>query len=59
MQNPENLRVSATAEDLADMVYDFTAGFPRDERFGLTSQNATGSDFRRLEHLRGLQPEGE
>jgi four helix bundle protein len=38
MQNPENLRVSRAAEDLADLVYDFTAGFPRDERFGLTSQ---------------------
>ena len=38
MQNPDNLRVSRAAEDLADLVYDFTAGFPRDERFGLTSQ---------------------
>jgi len=38
MQNPDNLRVSRAAEDLADLVYDFTAAFPADERFGLTSQ---------------------
>src|SRR5437868_15468553 len=38
MQNPDNLRVSRAAEDLADLVYDFTAGFPIDERFGLTAQ---------------------
>jgi four helix bundle protein len=38
MQNPENLRVSRAAEDLADLVYDYTAAFPVDERFGLTAQ---------------------
>ena len=38
MQNPDNLRVSRDADDLADLVYDYTAAFPRDERFGLTSQ---------------------
>jgi four helix bundle protein len=38
MQNPENLRVSAVALDLADAVYEFTGGFPRDERFGLCVQ---------------------
>ena len=38
MQNPDNLRVSRDAEDLADRIYDFTAAFPRDERFGLTAQ---------------------
>ena len=38
MQNPDKLRVSSAAEDLADLVYDFTAAFPRDERFGLTAQ---------------------
>lgn len=38
MQNPDRLRVSRAADDLADLVYDFTAAFPRDERFGLTAQ---------------------
>jgi four helix bundle protein len=38
MQNPDNLRVSRDAEELADRVYDFTAGFPREEQFGLTAQ---------------------
>ena len=38
MQNPERLRVSAAAEELALLVYQYTAGFPRDERFGLTLQ---------------------
>jgi four helix bundle protein len=38
MQNPENLRVAHAAEELADLVYDFTAGLPTDERFGLTAQ---------------------
>src|SRR5437868_3318093 len=38
MQNPDNLRVSRAAEDLADLVYDFTAAFPIDERFGLRAQ---------------------
>ena len=38
MQNPDNLRVSRAADDLADCVYDFTARFPIDERFGLISQ---------------------
>jgi len=38
MQNPDNLRVSRASEDLADLIYDFTDAFPRDERFGLTSQ---------------------
>ena len=38
MQNPDNLRVSPAAEDLAMLVYDYTAAFPREERFGLTAQ---------------------
>ena len=38
MQNPDNLRVSRAADDLADLVYDFSAAFPVDERFGLTAQ---------------------
>lgn len=38
MQNPENLRVTRAAEELADLVYDFTADFPTEERFGLTAQ---------------------
>jgi four helix bundle protein len=38
MQNPQNLRISRSAEDLADLVYDYTATFPIDERFGLTAQ---------------------
>ena len=38
MQNPDNLRVSQYAEALAILVYDYTAAFPSDERFGLTAQ---------------------
>jgi four helix bundle protein len=38
MQNPNRLRVSRVSEDLADLVYDFTATLPRDERFGLVFQ---------------------
>ena len=38
MHNPDKLRVAREAEDLADLIYDFTARFPRDERFGLTAQ---------------------
>ena len=38
MQNPRNLRVYAEAKALATQVYLLTAGFPRDERFGLVSQ---------------------
>lgn len=38
MQNPDRLRVSRASEDLADVVYDYTATLPRDERFGLVFQ---------------------
>jgi four helix bundle protein len=38
MYNPDKLRVARDSEDLADLIYDFTANFPRDERFGLTAQ---------------------
>jgi len=38
MHNPDKLRAAREAEDLADLIYDFTARFPRDERFGLTAQ---------------------
>ena len=38
MYNPDKLRVARDSEDLADLIYDFTAAFPRDERFGLTAQ---------------------
>ena len=38
MQNPDRLRVSRASEDLADIVYDYTATLPRDERFGLVFQ---------------------
>ena len=34
MQNPDALRISGMAEDLALAVYDYTAEFPRDERCG-------------------------
>lgn len=30
--------LARAADDLADLVYDFTDDFPREERFGLTSQ---------------------
>ena len=38
MQNPDKLRISGTAEDLALAVYDYTDEFPRHERYGLISQ---------------------
>ena len=38
MQNPDKLRVSGEAEDLALAVYDYTDAFPSDERYGLTAQ---------------------
>ena len=38
MKNPDRLRVAKAADRLADLVYDFTAGLPREERFGLASQ---------------------
>ena len=38
MQNPDNLRVSSEAEELAIVVYDYTAGFPKEERYGLAAQ---------------------
>ena len=38
MQNPENLRVTESARQLAIQVYRATSRFPASERFGLTSQ---------------------
>ena len=38
MQSAKNLHVYAKALELAKAVYAVTAGFPADERFGLTSQ---------------------
>src|SRR4051812_3678142 len=38
MKNPDALRVTPAAEDLAVLVYEFTKTLPRDERFGLVSQ---------------------
>jgi four helix bundle protein len=38
VQNPDKLRVSPAAEELAMLVYDYTAAFPREERFGLALQ---------------------
>jgi four helix bundle protein len=38
MQNPRNLRVYPAAKNLAVAIYALTLSFPRDERFGLTSQ---------------------
>jgi four helix bundle protein len=38
MQNSKNLFVSERALQLAAETYRLTRGFPRDERFGLTSQ---------------------
>jgi four helix bundle protein len=37
MQDPDKLRVSGEAEDLALAVYDYTDEFPRDERYGLAA----------------------
>jgi four helix bundle protein len=38
MRNPNNLKITAHALDLACFTYEITKAFPRDERFGLTSQ---------------------
>jgi four helix bundle protein len=38
MQNPDRLRVSKASENLADIVYDYTATLPKEERFGLILQ---------------------
>ena len=38
MQNPDKLRISGIAEELALAVYDYTAAFPIEERYGLVSQ---------------------
>jgi len=38
MQNPDKLRVARAAEDLAVLVYEYTAAFPASERFGLAFQ---------------------
>jgi len=38
MQNPDELRVAKAAEDLAVLVYEYTAAFPASERFGLAFQ---------------------
>lgn len=45
MQNPDNLRVSRDAEELADRVYDFTARFPGEEQFGLTQRSGLTADY--------------
>jgi four helix bundle protein len=38
MQDPKNLLVTNRAQEVALVVYRVTAGFPRAEQFGLTSQ---------------------
>ena len=38
MHNPDKLRVARVAEDLAMLVYDYTTGFPIEERYGLAAQ---------------------
>jgi four helix bundle protein len=38
MKDPDKLRVARAAEDLAVLIYDYTAGFPREERYGLAAQ---------------------
>jgi len=38
MQNPEDLRVTASARTLAIQLYRATSRFPTSERFGLTAQ---------------------
>jgi four helix bundle protein len=37
MKNPDRLRVARDADELAMLVYDYTAAFPREERFGLAA----------------------
>ena len=38
MQNPDKLRVAQAAEELAVLVYEYTAAFPASGRFGLAFQ---------------------
>jgi four helix bundle protein len=38
VKDPDKLRVSRAAEDLAVLIYEYTAGFPREERYGLAAQ---------------------
>jgi four helix bundle protein len=38
MQDPGKLRVAQAAEELAVLVYEYTAAFPASERFGLAFQ---------------------
>src|SRR5262245_57156499 len=38
MINPDKLRLAPAAEDLAMLVYDYTSGFPTEERYGLAAQ---------------------
>jgi four helix bundle protein len=38
MQNPDRLRVTAEARSLAVCVYELTARFPAEERYGLVAQ---------------------
>ena len=38
MKDPHKLRVARASEELALRVYEYTAGFPREERYGLAAQ---------------------
>jgi four helix bundle protein len=38
MKDPDKLRVAQAAEELAVLIYEYTAGFPREERYGLAAQ---------------------
>lgn len=38
MRNPENLKVFQAADALAEKVYEWSAGLPPEEKYGLTSQ---------------------
>src|SRR5262245_38099283 len=37
MKDPDKLRAARAAEDLAVLIYEYTAGFPREERYGLAA----------------------
>jgi four helix bundle protein len=50
MQNPDNFRLAVATEDLAILAYRYTAAFPHEELYGLTSQMrraaiSVGSNF--------------
>ena len=45
MRDHTKLRAFEMADEVAILVYQVTAGFPKEELYGLTSQDEAGSGF--------------